>query len=69
MSSCLKKRHCGLSGERNEGSQQGSSTEDTVPIARPSDHVGSSTGTGLSSVILAIEKTETEDLGSVKSRG
>ena len=43
--------------------------EDTIPMARPSDRAWSSASAGPSGTLLAAEDVETEDLGSVESKG
>ena len=50
-------------------SQQGSSTKGCYPMARPSIHVGSSTGIRPSGAMLSVEDVKTDDLRSIESRG
>ena len=50
-------------------SHQGSSTEDTFPMARPTNRIGSRAGVGPSGAVLSTKDIETEDLGSFKSKG
>ena len=53
----------------DDRSQQGSCTNDTYPMARPTDCVGSSAGAGPSGVVFSAEDVEIKHLGSFESRG
>ena len=51
------------------GSQQGSSTKNTIPMTRLTDYVWSSVSARPSRVVLSTKDVKNEDLGSVGSRG